>query len=83
MTLGLAVTFKNFQHFSSFKVFFYHKQFNRHKLSCSLKCVLYALYTLLFSISHYPCFVINYTLTNLSNKILIFHDCPGPKNEIL
>ena len=41
-TLGLVVTFKNFQNFPSFGVFF--EQFNRHKLWNPPKWVPFALF---------------------------------------
>ena len=43
MTLDLAVTFKKFLKLLCFRVFLDLKQFNRHKLWCSPKCVPLAL----------------------------------------
>ena len=46
MTLGLVITFKNFNNFPSLGVFFDFKQFNRHKLTgvhqntCRLCCLI-------------------------------------------
>ena len=42
-TLGLAVTLKNFRNFPCFRVFLDFKQFNKHKLWCSPKCVIFGL----------------------------------------
>ena len=59
--LGLAVTFKNFQNFLCFRVFFDFKQFNRHKLWCPPKCMPLALFnysSLYYCILHCPCLII-------------------------
>ena len=59
--LGLAVTFKNFQNFPCFRVFFDFKQFNRHKLWCPPKCMPLALFnysSLYYCILHCPCLII-------------------------
>ena len=59
--IGLAVTFKNFQNFPCFRVFFDLKQFNRHKLWCPPKCMRLALFnysSLYYCILHCPCLII-------------------------
>ena len=91
ITLGLAVTFENFQNFPCFRVFFYLKQFNRHKLWCPPKCVPFALFN--YSCLHYCILNCPSAVTDLWNKTLIFHgfqgptikfhDFPGLENEIL
>ena len=70
-TLGLAVTLKNFKNFPCFRVFLDSKQFNKHKLWCSPKCVP-------FGLLKNPFYAFSSAVTNLSNKILIFHDFQGP-----
>ena len=58
---SLAVTFKNFQNFPCFRVFFDFKQFNRHKLWCPPKCMPLALFnysSLYYCILHCPCLII-------------------------
>ena len=77
ITLGLAVTYENFQNFPCFRVLFYLKQFNRHKLWYPPKCVpfgrLFNYSSLHYCILHCPSAV-----TDLWNKTLIFHDFQGP-----
>ena len=74
MTLGLAVTFENFQNFLYFSLFFYLKQFNRKKNSgihhnaCRSRCLITPLYLTLSCV-----------VTNLPNKTSIFHDFQGSK----
>ena len=76
MTLGLVVTFKNFHKFPSLGVFFDFKQFNRHKLRCPPKCVLFALFN--FSSLSYNVLALSSVVTKPPNKTLIFHDFQGP-----
>ena len=78
-TLGLAVTFKNFKNFPCFRVFLDFKEFNRHKLWCSQKCVAFALFN--YSSSSYILLAQSPAVTNLSNKTLILHDLQGPTIE--
>ena len=78
-TLGLAVTFKNFKNFPCFRVFLGLKEFNRHKLWCSQKCVAFALFN--YSSSSYIVLALSPAVTNLSNKTLILHDFQGSTIE--
>ena len=81
--LGLAVTFKNFQNFPCFRVFFYFKQFNRHKLWCPPKCMPLALFnysSLYYCILHCV-LALSSAVTDLSNKTLICHDFRRPKTK--
>ena len=77
MALGLAVTFKNFQTFPSFSIFFDLKQFNRSKLWYSPKCMPFTLFNYI-SLS-YITQALSSAVTNLPNKTSIFHDFQGPK----
>ena len=75
-TLGLAVAFKNVHSFSRLDVFFDLKQFNRHKLRCPPKCVLFGLYDYSFLSS--IVLALSPAVTNLPNTTLIFRDSQGP-----
>ena len=67
------------------------KEFNRHRRTCSQKCVQFALFN--YSSLSYIVFALSPAVTNLSNKSLIphdfqgpiieFHDFPGLENQIL
>ena len=90
-TSGLVVTFKNFQNFPCFGVFFDLKQFNRNKLWCSPKSVPFALFN--YSCLSYIVLALPSAVSKLPNKPLIFHhfqgtiikfhDFTGLENEIL
>ena len=73
-TSGLVVTFKKFQNFLCFGVFFDLKQFNRNKLSP--KSVPFALFN--YSSLSYIVLALSSAVTKLPNKTLIFHDFQGP-----
>ena len=75
-TSGLVVTFKKFQNFPCFGVFFDRKQFNRKKLWCSPKWVAFSLFDY-FCLS-YIVLALSSAVTKLQNKTLIFHDFQGP-----
>ena len=91
MTLGLPVTFENFQNFTCFSIFFDLKQLNRNKLWYPPNCMSFTL----FNYSSLSCIILALSpaVTNLPNKTLIFHDfqgrkikfhdVPGLENEIL
>ena len=51
------------------------KQFNRHKLWCPPKCLPFVLFN--HSSLFYIVLALSSAVTNLSNKILIFHDSQG------
>ena len=78
-TLGLVVAFKNLKHFPCFRVFLDLKEFNRHKLWCSQKCVAFALFN--YSSSSFIVLALSPAVTNPSNKTLILHDLQGPTIE--
>ena len=83
MTLGLTVTFKKFQNYPCFRVFFKNLiQFKRHKLQCLPKCVSFAL----FDYSP-PSYIVVLTLTSaITNDFpgltIKFHNFPSLENEI-
>ena len=76
-TLGVAVRFQKFKNLICFRAFFDLKQFNRHKLRRSPKCVLFTL-LLNYSSLSYIVFALSTAVNNLSNKTSIFHDFQGP-----
>ena len=78
MTLGLVITFKNFNNFPSLGVFFDFKQFNRHKLLCPPKYVPFALFTEFNSSLSYTVLALSSEVTELPNKTLILHQFQGP-----
>ena len=75
-TSGLVVTFKKFQNFPCFGVFFDLKQFNRNKLWCSPKCVVFSLFDY-FCLS-YIVLALSSAVSKPQTKTLIFHDFQGP-----
>ena len=77
MTLGLAVTFENFQNFTCFSIFFDLKQLNRNKLWYPPNCTSFTL----FNCSSLSCIILalSSAVTNLPNKTLISHDFQGRK----
>ena len=90
-TLRLIVTLKNVHSFPCLGVFFDLKQFNRLKLWCPPKSVLFALCN--YSSLSYIVLALSSAVTKLPNKTLISHDSqgvaikfqdfPGLENEIL
>ena len=78
LTLGLAVTFENYQNFTCLNIFFDLKQFSRNKLWYPSKWVLFALFNNYSSLS-YIVLALSPVVTNLPNKTLIFHDLQEPK----
>ena len=81
--IGLAVTFKNFQNFPCFRVFFDLKQFNRHKLWCPPKCMRFkhCLITPLYITVSYIVLALSSAVTDVLNKTLICHDFRWPKTK--
>ena len=77
MTLGWAVTFKHFQTFPLFSIFFDLKQFNKNRHWYPAKCVLFALFN--YSSLNNIVLASSSTVTYLPDKTLIFHDFHGPK----
>ena len=83
--LDLAVTCENFKNFPCFRVFFYLKQFNRHKLWCPPKCGPLALFnhsSLHYCILHCPS-AVTLIFYDFQGPTIKFHDFPGLENEIL
>ena len=78
MSLGLAVIFEYFQKLPCFRVFFDLTQFNRQKLWCPLKSMLFN-----YSSLSYIVLPLTSAVSNLSDITLTFHDFPGLENEIL
>ena len=76
MTLDLAVTFYKFLKLLCSRVFSDLKQFNRHKLWYSPKCVPLALFYH-FAITYFV-LAMSSAVTNLPNKTSIFYDFQGP-----
>ena len=74
--LRFSCQYQTFKTFTCFRAFFDLKQFNRHKLWRSLKCVPFTL--LNYSSLSYIVLALSSAVTNLSNKTLIFHDFQGP-----
>ena len=64
LTLGLAVTFENFENFTCFSTFWALKQFNRTKLWYRPKCVPFAL-------SNYSS--LSYVILALSSAVLLIY----------
>ena len=79
VTLGLAVTFGNFQNLPSFRVFFDLTQLKRNELWRPAKCVLLALFNN-SSLSHIV-LALTSAATNLQNITNIFPDFPGPTSK--
>ena len=77
ITLGLAVTFENYQNFTCLHIFFDLKQFNRNKLWYPLKWVSFTLFN--YSSLSYIVLALSSVLTDLPDKTSIFHDLQGPK----
>ena len=76
MTLGLAVTFKNFQNFTRFSIFFTINS-STDELWYPPKCTPFAPFH--YSSLSYIILALSSAAKNLSNKTLIFHDFQGPK----
>ena len=74
-TLGLAVRFK-IKTFTCFRAFFDLKQFNRHKVCRSPKCVSFTL--LNYSSLSHIFLPLSTAVNNLSNKTLSFYNFQGP-----
>ena len=79
VTLGLAVTFGNFQNLPSFRVVFDLTQLKRNKLWCPTKCVKFALFN--NSSLSYIVLALTSAATNLQNITNIFPDFPGPTSK--
>ena len=67
MTLGLAVTFENFQNYPCFRVI----QLKRHKLQCLPKCVSFALFNY-SPLSYVVVLALTFALTNLREVFFKF-----------
>ena len=74
--LTFSCQFQKFKTFTCFRVLFDLKQFNRHKLWSSPKCVLLTL--LNYSSLSYFVLALSSAVNNLSNTTWIFHDFQGP-----
>ena len=77
MTLGLAVTFKNFQNFTRFSIFFTINSSTGNELWYPPKCMPFAPFH--YSSLSYIILALSSAAKNLPNKTLIFHDFQGPK----
>ena len=79
MTLGLAVTFKNYQNFTCSKTHFLTPNSSTetnsgiHQNGCRSHCLITPLYLTIIILA------LSSVVTNLPNKTLIFHDLQGQK----
>ena len=76
MTLGLAVTFENFQTFTCLSIFLSLNS-STETTWCPPKCVPFAPFN--YSSLSYIILALSSAATNLPNKTLIFHDFLEPK----
>ena len=89
MTLGLSVTFENFQNYPCFRVI----QLKRHKLQCLPKCVSFALFNysplsyvvvlaLTFAVTNRREIFLKFSMAFQYQQFSKFHNFPGLESEI-